>query len=103
MQRPRFVERAISSLLGSPGHTETSLRHAVFDRVRLGAGEAPDNISALVEKIANQPWTVTDDDIAQARNAGYTEDQLFELILAAAAGAGVRRLDAGLRALEEAS
>ncbi len=102
MTRPPFVERAISSLLGSLGQTETSLRRAVFDRVRLENGEVPANIAALVKKIAVQPWAVTDDDISRACEAGYSEDQLFELILAAAAGAGVRRLDAGLRAMEEA-
>jgi|SRR5579859_971462 len=102
MTRPPFVERAISSLLGSPGQTETSLRRAVFDRVRLENGKVPENISPLVKKIDVQPWAVNDEDILRAREAGYSEDQLFELILAAAVGAGVRRLDAGLRAMEEA-
>jgi|ERR1051326_5130806 alkylhydroperoxidase family enzyme len=102
MLRPLLVEKVINSLLGSPGETATSLRRAVFERVRTGNGEAPEGLAALVEKIADQPWTVTDDDIVRAREAGYSEDQIYELVLAAAAGAGVRRLDAGLRALEGA-
>jgi len=74
----------------------------VFEQVRTGRGEVPENLTALVEKIARRPWTVTDDDILQAREAGYSEDQVYELVLAAATGAGVRRLDAGLRAIAEA-
>jgi hypothetical protein len=102
MSRPTMVERALSSLLQAPGRTETSLRRAVFDRLRLGNGEAPENLSALLKKIADQPWAVDDGDISRAREAGYSEDQLLEVILAAATGAGMRRLDAGLRAIEEA-
>ncbi|HET9839926.1 MAG TPA: hypothetical protein VFR84_16990 [Candidatus Angelobacter sp.] len=102
MQRPTTVERVLSSLLESPGQTDTSLRRAVFDRVRLRNGKVPENLLVLLGRIADQPWAVNDEDISQALAAGYSEDQLFELILAAATGAGVRRLDAGLRAMEEA-
>ena len=56
----------------------------------------------LVEKIAERPWTVTDEDFARLRAAGYSEGQLYEVTLAAALGAGLRRFDAGLRALQEA-
>ena len=96
------MEKAIASLLGAPGKTDTPLRHAIFDRVRLGAGEVPENLRALVEKIAGRPWSVTDEDITRLAEAGYSEDQIYELVLAAAAGAGVRRFDAGLRAIEGA-
>ena len=102
MPWPVRIEKAITSLLGSPGKTEISLRLAVFEQVRTGSGGVPENLTALVEKIAQRPWTVTDDDIRQVRESGYSEDQVYELILAAAAGAGVRRLDAGLRAIEDA-
>lgn len=100
MSWPWRIEKAISSLLGTAGMTEVALRKAVFERVRLGSGEVPENLKALVEKIAERPWSVTDDDIVQVGEAGYSEDQIYELVLAAAAGAGVRRLDEGLRAVE---
>lgn len=102
MPRPKLVEKAITALLRSPGETQISLRSAVFERLRSGKGELPENLVALTEKVADRPWSVTDEDISFLRAAGYSEDQLFELIVAAAAGAGLRRLDAGLRALEEA-
>ena len=102
MSRPERVEKAISSLLGSRGETEISLRRAIFERVRLGRGEVPAGLAALVDKVADRPWLVSDEDVLHAREAGYSEDQVYELVLAAAAGAGARRLDAGLRAVEEA-
>jgi hypothetical protein len=44
---------------------------------------------------------VTNDDVARAQKI-YGDDKLFELIVSAAMGASKQRLDAGLRALEEA-
>jgi alkylhydroperoxidase family enzyme len=102
MSWPWRIEKAIASLLGAPGETDSSLRQAVFDRLRLGTGEVPENLKALVEKIADRPWRVSDEDFTRLREARYSEDQIYELVLAAAAGAGVRRFDAGLRAIEGA-
>src|SRR5438132_10132649 len=102
MPRPWRIEKTIASLLGAPGETDTSLRQSIFDRLRLGTGEVPENLAALVEKIADRPWNVSDEDITRLREAGYSEDQIYELVLAAAAGAGVRRFEAGLRAIEGA-
>ena len=102
MSRPLFLEKAIAALLGASGHTEQVLRRAVFDRVRLGTGAVPEEWSALVEKIAERPWTVNDGDLARLLAAGPSEDHIYELLLAAAAGAGMRRVDAGLRAMAEA-
>jgi hypothetical protein len=102
MSLPRRVKKAIASLLGAPGETATSLRQAVFDRVRLGTGEVPENLRSLVEKIADRPWSVSDDDITLLRRSGYSEDHIYELVLAAAAGAGLRRFEAGLSAIEGA-
>jgi alkylhydroperoxidase family enzyme len=45
---------------------------------------------------------VQDDDIEQVHDAGYSEDQILEVTVAAALGAGDTRLRAGLSALNEA-
>ena len=102
MSLPWRVKKAIASLLGAQGETDTSLRQAIFERARLGTGEVPENLRLLVEKIADRPWSVSDDDITRLRGAGYSEDCIYELVLAAAAGAGTRRFEAGLRAIEGA-
>jgi alkylhydroperoxidase family enzyme len=55
----------------------------------------------VVEKIRSHAHTVTDQDLDALRSR-YTEDQLFEIIVAAAFGAAQERLVVALRALEEA-
>jgi alkylhydroperoxidase family enzyme len=108
LELPKRVQQAIGALLGSEGSSDPPLRRTIFERTRTGAGEIPAagpgalELRQLVEKIDQRPWTVSQEDFSVLRRAGYSEDQLFELTLAAAAGAGVRRFEAGLRALEAA-
>jgi alkylhydroperoxidase family enzyme len=107
MALPKKIQNAIEALLGPSGRSDPALRAAVFERTRKSAGEipvVPGNLALreLVEKIAERPWIVSDEDFSRLRHAGYSEDQIFELTLAAAAGAGVRRFEAGLRALDAA-
>lgn len=98
----------IEKLLGFAGESSRELRGAVFAATRSGT-TAPDasglmasEVRELVEKIDRRPWTVSDEDFARMRQAGYSEDQIFELTVAAAVGAGARRFEAGLRAIEAA-
>jgi alkylhydroperoxidase family enzyme len=58
-------------------------------------------LTALVEKIRSRAYTVTDRDL-DALRGDYTDDQLFEIIVAAAFGAAQERLAAAYRALEDA-
>jgi hypothetical protein len=88
-------EATAAALLRGPGASPAELRQAC------ARGEAPEELRALVEKIDRHAYKVTDEDLAALR-AKYSEDQLFEIIAAAAFGAADRRLGAGLRALEEA-
>lgn len=64
---------------------------------------APDAARALVDKIARNAWKVTDEDVAAAKTAGVSEDEIFELAVAAALGQATRQLDAALAALDEAA
>jgi len=88
-------EATSAALLRGAGACAAELRQAC------ARGEAPDDLRALVEKIDRHAYEVTDEDLAALR-AQYSEEQLFEIIVAAAFGAADRRLRAGLRALEEA-
>jgi hypothetical protein len=78
-----------------PGHTSSELRQA------LGRGEAPEELQALVAKIRDEAWTITDQDWASAR-ACYDQEQLFEIVVASAYGAARDRLRAALEAVEQA-
>jgi hypothetical protein len=84
------------SVLRGEGHTPAALRQAAAS----GAGLPPD-LSTLVEKIHRHAYRITDEELASLR-AQHTEDELFEIIVAAALGAAAVRLQAGLRALEQA-
>jgi len=59
----------------------------------------PAALAPYVEKVAKHAYKVVDADIDRLRDAGWSEDAIFELTLAAALGAARVRLDAGLRAL----
>jgi hypothetical protein len=96
VERLRELKDATAAaLLRGPGASPVELRQAC------ARGEAPAELRALVEKIQRHAYKVTDADLAALR-AKYSEDELFELITAAAFGAADRRLAAGLRALEDA-
>ena len=56
-------------------------------------------LGPYVNKVVERAYTVTDEDITGLREAGYTEDQIFEATVSAALGAGLVRLNSGIGAL----
>jgi hypothetical protein len=54
---------------------------------------------AYVETVRRHAYKLTDRRLQELAEAGWSDDQVFELTVAAAFGAAKRRLDAGLRAL----
>ena len=90
-----FRNATAAALLDGPGTTPPELRQAV------AGGSPPPELRTLVQKIRSRAYTVTDQDI-DALRSHYTEDELFEIIVAAAFGAANERLAAAHRALEEA-
>jgi len=89
----RALEEAV---LRGPGVTDPELRRRIAER-----REIPADLVALVDKIERHAYTVTDEDLAAAKTK-YSEDELFEIVVAAALGSALQRLHAGLRALENA-
>ena len=57
----------------------------------------------MVDKVAQHAHRVTDDDVAAARAAGLTEDQIFEIVVCAAIGEANRQYDSACAALEAAT
>ena len=57
---------------------------------------------AYVEKVRTCAYTITDGDLDELRAAGWSEDRIFELSIAAATGAARQRLDAALAAMAAA-
>ena len=85
-------------ILSGPGMAAPELRAKAFDRSGL-----PEPLAALVDKVAKRSFQVTDADFAAALRAGFSEDQLFELVICAAVGESTRLYQAGLAALADAA
>ncbi|QUR69293.1 hypothetical protein [Mycobacterium spongiae] len=94
---PRLERKLRSAVLDAPATTDAALRRAAY------SGEGlPAPLSGYVEKLHRHAYRVQDDDVEQMRAAGYSDDQIFEVTIAAALGAGDDRMRAGLSALNEA-
>jgi alkylhydroperoxidase family enzyme len=92
----RFDELQAAALDG-PGELDPALRHSAAE-----AGSLPDPLAAFALRVRERPFTFSDRPFEELRGAGWSEDAIFELTVAAAVGAGLRRLDAGLAAIEAA-
>jgi hypothetical protein len=97
-------------MMPSLSHLRAATRDAVIDghgstdgavRRRVASGQPPPEFAVLVQKIRDHAYKVTDADVDALRTR-CNEDQLFELIVAAALGAAEERLKAALAALEGA-
>jgi hypothetical protein len=90
-----FRSATAAALLQGSGATPNVLRQAI------ASGSAPPELVSLVQKIRSRAYAVTDEDLDILRNR-YTEEQLFEIIVAAAFGAANDQISAAHRALEDA-
>lgn len=104
------IQRLIDAILETPGATAPALRHSVEEQAaQRGSAAAhpsaalPPALARYITKVATRAYTVTDQDVAELRQAGYEEDAIFELTLSAALGAGRARLESGLAALKGAT
>jgi hypothetical protein len=99
MSDVRQARRTLTArILEGAGEASASERRAAFDNSGL-----PAPLGALVDKVARYAYRVTDDDICAVRMSGHNEDQLFEIVVCAAAGQATRQYDAALAALEAAA
>lgn len=97
----------IDGVLSSPGETNSKLRCEVEAQAAQLSGRASSQTSQVSDaleryttKVARHAYKITDQDIATLKEAGYSEDAIFELTLSAALGAGMARLEIGLSALK---
>lgn len=88
----------VDRILRGPGRAPADERARAFDNAEL-----PEALRPLIDKVATGSTQVTDADFATAMEAGFTDDQLFELVICAAVGQSTRQYEAGLAALAEAT
>jgi alkylhydroperoxidase family enzyme len=60
---------------------------------------APPDFAEYLGKVQANAYEVTDGDIRRLREAGYSEDVIFEQTVAVAVAAGLERLEASLGVL----
>jgi hypothetical protein len=114
----RADSRAAEEVEGAvPDDKKRAAHRALVDRILNGQGRASaqqrarafgnDGLSppldTLIGKVATTPAQVTEADFAAAKASGFSEDQLFELVICAAVGQSARLYEAGLAALAEAT
>jgi alkylhydroperoxidase family enzyme len=97
--KKRTVHRAlVVRVLEGDGRAPRDRRHAAFDKTELR-----EPLHTLLNKVAERPAQVTDQDIAAAKASGLAEDEIFELVVCAAVGQATRQYETALRALAEAA
>ena len=105
-----LTKRLVDSVLAAPGHTASELRRAIIARAAWLGGRPPDPaekardvvpapLAVYVDKVARHAYKVTDQDLAALKQAGNSDDVLFEVTVSAALGAALGRLERGLSAL----
>jgi hypothetical protein len=87
-----------ASVLDGPGVVTPEVRRAAA-----GDEGVPERFAGYVDSIHRHAYRVTDRVVSHLLAAGTTEDEVFEVTVAAAYGAARRRLEAGLRALDGAT
>lgn len=85
-------------VLEGDGRAPRDQRQAAFDNAGLN-----EPLHTLINKVAEQPAQVTDQDIAAVKASGLAEDEIFELVVCAAVGQATRQYETALGALAEAA
>jgi hypothetical protein len=102
---PGRVQQLLMAIFSDKGHTPSALRRDIVAYGENSAGvntipgEIPTNLATYLDKVTRAAYKVTDKNISQLKEAGYAEDEIYEITLSAAVGAGLGRMQRGLMAL----
>jgi len=61
--------------------------------------EAPADFARYLDKVRRNAYKVTDEDVQALKDAGHSEDAIFEQTVSVAVAAGLERLEAALGVL----
>ena len=89
------MQELVDAVLAGPGTLDPSIRRAAAE-----GADVPETLQGYLDKVARHAYKVTDEDVEALRAAGYSEDQIFEATVSCALGACLRRLEAGLSAID---
>lgn len=85
-------------ILEGEGCASRSRRRSAFDNA-----ERDEPMKTLISKVAEHTTPVADEDFAAARASGLSEDQIFEMVVAAAIGQATRQYCGAIAALNAAT
>jgi len=91
-----YREAASRTATAGPGRSSVEARRAAFAN-----DGVPEPARALLAKVVQHAYRVTDADMAAAA-AALGQDEVFELVVCAAMGQATRQLAAAMAALDEA-
>jgi alkylhydroperoxidase family enzyme len=60
---------------------------------------SPPDLAPYLDKVRRHAYKVTDADVQALKDAGYSEDAIFDQTVSVAVAAGLERLEAALEAL----
>lgn len=97
----KLVSALSHAALEAPALTSPQFRQGAAQRA---AGGPPIDVpyDALAKQIGEAAYRVTDSQVASVLTAAGSEKAAFEIVAAAAVGAGLQRWDLGTKALQEA-
>ncbi|MGA8118067.1 MAG: hypothetical protein WCA46_30915 [Actinocatenispora sp.] len=96
--RGDVVENLRHAVLHAPATTEPALRAAA-----LAGDPLAEPWQSYAATVRDRSYRVTDADIDRLTAAGHTEDEIFEVTVAAALGAALRTFEAGRTAVRQAN
>ena len=105
---PAEIEAMVDSVRNGFGDSDVSLRQVVFRRgmAHLGFPESdtavPQTLTHFVDTIARHAPDITDQDVQDLLNAGWSEAEIFEVAVAASVAAGYGRLKIAWSTLADA-
>lgn len=100
---PPRVFKAVEALMTRPGQCTPELRQAIEAYAASLSGGSrqvvniPETLVPYVNKVTLYAYKVTDEDVQQLKDAGYSEDAIYEITLCASLGASLARLEKGLQ------
>jgi hypothetical protein len=92
------VENLRHAVLDAPATTDPALRTAAAT-----GGPLPEPWQSYAAAVRDASYEITDADIDRLTVAGYTEEEIFEVTVAAAVGAALHGFDCGRRASRKRS
>jgi uncharacterized protein (DUF2461 family) len=96
MRHAAEIDALTRSVLGGEGTTTRALREAA-----MRGEDLPAEWRAWVEAVRTRAWEIEDRDVDALRRAGRSEEDIFEITVAAAVGEGRRRFELAKAAIDK--